>query len=141
MGKTIVLALAIGQKWLSASLSKLVGNYAALLPTQGLLSTAMEYLKLQGSEESSHELSLLQNHIAPSAEGGNAKHDILFRTKIAYYTRLYLFYWQYLQVIKLVQLVVILQLIRYILKFLVSMHGNRQIAFFYIKRVQFISFN
>lgn len=70
MEKTIVLALAIGQKRLSASLSKLVENYAELLASQGLLTTAMEYLKLLGSEESSHELSILQNRIALSAEGG-----------------------------------------------------------------------
>ncbi|KAH7667118.1 protein transport protein SEC31 protein [Dioscorea alata] len=68
MEKTIVLALAIGQKRLSASLSKLVENYAELLASQGLLTTAMEYLKLLGSEESSHELSILQNRIALSAE-------------------------------------------------------------------------
>ncbi|PKU77187.1 protein transport protein SEC31 homolog B [Dendrobium catenatum] len=63
MEKTIVLALASGQKRLNKSLSKLVENYAELLANQGLLSTAMEYLKLLGSEDSSHELAILQNRI------------------------------------------------------------------------------
>ena len=69
MEKTIVLAFATGHKQFSASLSKLVGNYAELLASQGLLTTAMEYLKLLGSEESSHELAILRDRIALSAEG------------------------------------------------------------------------
>ncbi|KAJ0977981.1 hypothetical protein J5N97_013455 [Dioscorea zingiberensis] len=69
MEKTIVLALAIGQKRLSTSLSKLVETYAELLASQGLLTTAMEYLKLLVSEESSHELSILWDRIALSADG------------------------------------------------------------------------
>nr|XP_019707398.1 protein transport protein SEC31 homolog B isoform X2 [Elaeis guineensis] len=68
MEKTIVLAFATGHKQFSASLSKLVGNYAELLASQGLLTTAMEYLKLLGSEESSHELAILRDRIALSAE-------------------------------------------------------------------------
>ncbi|XP_058107910.1 protein transport protein SEC31 homolog B isoform X2 [Magnolia sinica] len=68
MEKTIILALASGQKRLSASLSRLVGNYAELLASQGLLTTAMEYLKLLGSEESSHELTILRDRLALSAE-------------------------------------------------------------------------
>ncbi|KAG1371097.1 protein transport protein SEC31 [Cocos nucifera] len=68
MEKIIVLALASGQKRFSASLSKLVENYAELLASQGLLTTAMEYLKLLGSEESSHELAILRDRIALSAE-------------------------------------------------------------------------
>ncbi|KAI7979292.1 hypothetical protein LOK49_Contig411G00007 [Camellia lanceoleosa] len=44
MEKTIVLALATKQ--FSASLCKLVEKYAEILASQGLLTTAMEYLKL-----------------------------------------------------------------------------------------------
>ncbi|XP_010279523.1 PREDICTED: protein transport protein SEC31 homolog B-like [Nelumbo nucifera] len=68
MEKTIVLALATGQKQFSASLSKLVENYAELLASQGLLKTAMEYLKLLGSEASSFELAILRDRIALSVE-------------------------------------------------------------------------
>lgn len=63
MEKTVVLALATGQKRVSPSLSKLVENYAELLASQGLLTTAMEYLKLLGTEESSLELSILRDRI------------------------------------------------------------------------------
>lgn len=70
MEKTITLALATGQKRFSASLSKLVENYAELLASQGLLSTAMEYLKLLGSDGSSQELTILSDRIAFSAESG-----------------------------------------------------------------------
>lgn len=69
MEKTIILAFATGQKRFSASLSKLVENYAELLASQGLLTTAMEYLKLLGSDESSHELKILLDRIAVSAAG------------------------------------------------------------------------
>ncbi|KAJ4978081.1 hypothetical protein NE237_008861 [Protea cynaroides] len=68
MEKTIILALATGQKQFSASLSKLVENYAELLASQGLLQTAMEYLKLLGSTDSSHELAILRDRITLSAE-------------------------------------------------------------------------
>ncbi|KAF8395805.1 hypothetical protein HHK36_019759 [Tetracentron sinense] len=68
MEKTIVLTLATGQKQLSSSLSKLVENYAELLASQGLLTTAMECLKLLGSEELSHDLAILRHRIALSAE-------------------------------------------------------------------------
>ncbi|ONK67816.1 uncharacterized protein A4U43_C05F4080 [Asparagus officinalis] len=67
MEKTIVLAFATGQKHFSLSLSKLVENYAELLASQGLLTTAMGYLKLLGSEESSHELAILRDRLAVSA--------------------------------------------------------------------------
>jgi hypothetical protein len=70
MEKTITLALATGQKRFSASLSKLVENYAELLASQGLLSTAMEYLKLLGSDGSSQELTILRERIEFSAERG-----------------------------------------------------------------------
>ncbi|GMI98244.1 hypothetical protein HRI_003493700 [Hibiscus trionum] len=49
--KTIVLALATGQKQFSPSLCKLVEKYAEILASQGLLTTAMDYLKLLGSDE------------------------------------------------------------------------------------------
>ncbi|XP_072975140.1 protein transport protein SEC31 homolog B-like isoform X2 [Typha angustifolia] len=68
MEKTIILALATGNKQLSTSLSKLVENYAEMLASQGLLTTAMEYLKLLGSEESVHDLGILRNRIALSVE-------------------------------------------------------------------------
>ncbi|KAK4841237.1 hypothetical protein QYF36_001217 [Acer negundo] len=68
MEKTIVLALATGQKRFSASLCKLVEKYAEILASQGLLSTAMEYLKLLGSEELSPELVVLRDRIARSTE-------------------------------------------------------------------------
>ncbi|XP_038980631.1 protein transport protein SEC31 homolog B-like isoform X3 [Phoenix dactylifera] len=69
MEKTIVLVFATGHKRVSASLSKLVESYAELLASQGLLATAMEYLKLLGSDESSHELAILRDRIALSDEG------------------------------------------------------------------------
>ncbi|KAK2351558.1 Protein transport protein Sec31B [Trifolium repens] len=68
MEKTIVLALATGQKSFSASLCKLVEKYAEILASQGLLTTAMEYLKLLGSEELSTELVILKDRIARSTE-------------------------------------------------------------------------
>ncbi|KAK6933923.1 WD40 repeat [Dillenia turbinata] len=68
MEKTIVLALATGQKRFSASLCKLVEKYAEILASQGLLSTAMEYLKLLGSDELSPELVILRDCIALSSE-------------------------------------------------------------------------
>ncbi|XP_020519257.1 protein transport protein SEC31 homolog B isoform X2 [Amborella trichopoda] len=66
MEKTIVLALATGRRQFSSSLSKLVENYAELLASQGQLTTAMEYLKLLGSEDSSPELTILRDRIALS---------------------------------------------------------------------------
>ncbi|ONM25749.1 Protein transport protein SEC31 homolog B [Zea mays] len=77
MEKTITLALATGQKRFSASLSKLIENYAELLASQGLLKTAMEYLKLLGSDEHSHELAILRDRIACSTEG-HFKHISLY---------------------------------------------------------------
>jgi len=69
MEKTITLALATGHKRFSTSLSKLVENYAELLASQGLLKTAMVYLKLLGSDEHSQELAILRDRIACSTEG------------------------------------------------------------------------
>ncbi|KAB1998781.1 hypothetical protein ES319_D12G113900v1 [Gossypium barbadense] len=68
MEKTIVLALATGQKQFSASLCKLVEKYAEILASQGLLMVAMEYLKLLGSYEPSPELEILKDRIALSME-------------------------------------------------------------------------
>ena len=70
MEKTVVLALATGQKQFSASIYKLIEKYAEILASQGLLSTAMEYLKLLGTEELSPELKVLQDRIALSIEPG-----------------------------------------------------------------------
>ncbi|PON74322.1 Guanine nucleotide-binding protein, beta subunit [Parasponia andersonii] len=68
MEKTIVLALASGQKRFSASLCKLVEKYAEILASQGLLKTAMEYLKLFGSDEVTPELEILRDRISLCAE-------------------------------------------------------------------------
>ncbi|GLT39684.1 hypothetical protein SLA2020_138620 [Shorea laevis] len=68
MEKTIVLALASGQKRFSAPLCKLVEKYAEILASQGLLSTALEYLKLLGSDELSPELVILKDRITLSTE-------------------------------------------------------------------------
>ncbi|GLJ22717.1 hypothetical protein SUGI_0428030 [Cryptomeria japonica] len=73
MVKIVILALAIGQKQLSPSLSKLVENYVELLSSQGLLSIALEYLKLLGTKESSYELAVLRDRISLSTTG-----EILF---------------------------------------------------------------
>ncbi|KAJ7012890.1 protein transport protein SEC31 homolog B [Populus alba] len=68
MEKTIVLALASGQKQFSASLCKLVEKYAEILASQGLLTTALEYLKLLGSDDLSPELTIIRDRIALSME-------------------------------------------------------------------------
>nr|XP_043623447.1 protein transport protein SEC31 homolog B-like isoform X2 [Erigeron canadensis] len=68
MEKTVVLALATGQKRFSASLCKLVEKYAEILASQGLLTTAMEYLKLMGTEDLSPELAILRERIALSSQ-------------------------------------------------------------------------
>ncbi|XP_057498438.1 protein transport protein SEC31 homolog B-like isoform X2 [Actinidia eriantha] len=68
MEKTIVLALATGQKQFSASLCKLVEKYAEILASRGDLTTAMEYLKLLGTDELPSELIVLQDRIAQSIE-------------------------------------------------------------------------
>lgn len=70
MEKTIVLALATGQKALSASLCKLVERYTEILASQGLLTTAMEYLKFLGSDELPTELAILKDRISLNIEPG-----------------------------------------------------------------------
>ncbi|OMP02275.1 protein transport protein SEC31-like isoform 1 [Corchorus olitorius] len=65
MEKTIVLALATDQKPFSASLCKLGEKYTEILAIQGLLTAAMEYLKLLGSDELSPELAILRDELSP----------------------------------------------------------------------------
>jgi len=70
MEKTLVLALATGNKKFSASLCKLFESYAEILASQGLLTTAMKYLKVLDSGGLSPELSILRDRISLSAEPG-----------------------------------------------------------------------
>lgn len=70
MEKTMILAMATGQKRFSASLCKLVEKYAEILASQGLLTTAMEYLKFMGNEELTPELVILRDCITLSTEPG-----------------------------------------------------------------------
>ncbi|KAK9683033.1 hypothetical protein RND81_10G113900 [Saponaria officinalis] len=67
MEKTIVFALASGQKRFSSFLCMLVEKYAEILASQGQLSTAMEYIKLLG-EELSPELVILRDRITFSSQ-------------------------------------------------------------------------
>jgi protein transport protein SEC31 len=53
-------------------LCKLVEKYAEILASQGLLTTALEYLKLLGSDELSPELTILRDRIALSTETGTS---------------------------------------------------------------------
>ncbi|CAH9113742.1 unnamed protein product [Cuscuta epithymum] len=71
MEKTIVFALATGQKRFSATLYKLVEKYVEILTSQGLLATAMEFLKLLGTEELSPELVILRERISLATEPDN----------------------------------------------------------------------
>ncbi|KAJ0256748.1 WD40 repeat-containing protein [Hirschfeldia incana] len=82
MEKTLVLALATDNKKFSASLCKLFESYAEILASQGLLSTAMKYLKVLDSGGLSPELSILRDRISLSAEpetsavaSGNTQHQ------------------------------------------------------------------
>nr|GFC15802.1 protein transport protein SEC31 homolog B-like isoform X2 [Tanacetum cinerariifolium] len=68
MENTMVLDLATGQKRFSASLCKLVEKYDEILASEGLLTTAMEYLKLMGTKDLSPELIILRDRIALSSE-------------------------------------------------------------------------
>lgn len=70
MEKTIVFALATGLKRFSSSLYKLVEKYAEILASQGLLTMAMEYLNLLGTEELSTELIILRDRIALAIKPG-----------------------------------------------------------------------
>jgi protein transport protein SEC31 len=51
-------------------LCKLVEKYAEILASQGLLTTALEYLKLLGSDDLSPELTIIRDRIALSMEPG-----------------------------------------------------------------------
>ena len=65
MEKTIVLALATGQKRFSVTLCKFVEKYAEILASQGQLTMALEYIKLLGLIGYSFKLSImLLNFIA-----------------------------------------------------------------------------
>ncbi|XP_024379159.1 protein transport protein SEC31 homolog B isoform X2 [Physcomitrium patens] len=68
MEKSVVLGLATGTKQVSTSLARLVCYYAELLANQGLLSTALEYIKLIPSDDSSPELSALRERITQSGQ-------------------------------------------------------------------------
>ncbi|KAG7592190.1 WD40 repeat [Arabidopsis thaliana x Arabidopsis arenosa] len=68
MERTLVLALATGNKRFSVSLRKLFESYAEILASQGLLATAMKFLKFLESGDFSPELSILRNRIALYAE-------------------------------------------------------------------------
>ncbi|XP_010552746.1 PREDICTED: protein transport protein SEC31 homolog B-like isoform X2 [Tarenaya hassleriana] len=68
MEKTLVLALATGNKRFSTSLCRLFESYAEILASQGLLTTAMKCLKVLESGGLSPELSILRDRIALSAE-------------------------------------------------------------------------
>ncbi|XP_042408152.1 protein transport protein SEC31 homolog B-like isoform X1 [Zingiber officinale] len=82
MEKTIVLTLATGHKRFSASLSKLVENYAELLANQGLLTTALEYLKLLEPDEPSRELTILRDRISLSTEEKGAPASLSYESSI-----------------------------------------------------------
>lgn len=64
----MVLGLATGTKQVSASLARLVCYYAELLASQGLLSIALEYLKLVPTDDSSQELTILRDRISHSSQ-------------------------------------------------------------------------
>ncbi|KAL0797967.1 hypothetical protein Bca101_053141 [Brassica carinata] len=66
MEKTIVLALATENKRFSTSLHKLFENYAEILASQGLIATAIKFLKLLDPGHFSLELSILREQISQS---------------------------------------------------------------------------
>ncbi|KAL9306604.1 Protein transport protein SEC31 A [Arabidopsis thaliana] len=68
MEKTLVLALTTCNKRVSASLRKLFESYAEILASQGLIATAMKFLKLLESGDFSPELSILRDRISLYAE-------------------------------------------------------------------------
>ena len=78
MEKTMILAMATGQKRFSASLCKLVEKYAEILASQGLLTTAMEYLNFMGTEELTTELVILRDCIALSTQPGIVSLMLIF---------------------------------------------------------------
>ncbi|MCO5588868.1 hypothetical protein L7F22_042828 [Adiantum nelumboides] len=64
MEKIVVLALAKGEKRVTPALSRLVGSYAELLASQGVVTAAMDYLGLVLPEESPEDLKMLRDRIA-----------------------------------------------------------------------------
>lgn len=68
MEKAVVLSMASGGRKMSASMAKLVSEYVDLLASQGLLSTAFEYLNLVPADESSEELNVLRDRVYRSGE-------------------------------------------------------------------------
>jgi protein transport protein SEC31 len=68
MEKSVILGLATGTKQASPSLAGLVCFYAELLASQGLLSTALEYIKLVPSDDSSPALVELRERISRSGQ-------------------------------------------------------------------------
>ncbi|KAI5061484.1 hypothetical protein GOP47_0023989 [Adiantum capillus-veneris] len=63
MEKIVVLALAKGEKRVTPALSRLVGSYAELLASQGIVMAAMDYLGLVFPEESTEDLIMLRDRI------------------------------------------------------------------------------
>ncbi|KAJ7547293.1 hypothetical protein O6H91_08G078700 [Diphasiastrum complanatum] len=82
MEKAVVLGLATGQKRFSASLARFVGSYAELLASQGLLTTAMDYISLVPPEDLPHSLAILQDRINKSVQvtEGKVESQNLFET-------------------------------------------------------------
>jgi hypothetical protein len=71
MEKSVVLGLASGTKQVSASMARLVCYYAELLASQGLLTTALEYLNLSSSDDAPEELKALRDRITQSIQAEN----------------------------------------------------------------------
>lgn len=70
MEKIVVLALAKGEKRVTPALSRLVGSYAELLASRGIVASAMEYLSLVSSEESPEDLVILRDRISSIIKQG-----------------------------------------------------------------------
>ncbi|EOA37540.1 hypothetical protein CARUB_v10011773mg [Capsella rubella] len=77
MEKTLVLTLATGNKRFSAPLHRLFESYAEILASQGLLATAIKFLKFLDSGDFSSDLSILRNQIALYAEPETTKPSVL----------------------------------------------------------------
>ncbi|KAH7443245.1 hypothetical protein KP509_02G027200 [Ceratopteris richardii] len=63
MEKIVVLALAKGEKRVTPALSRLVGSYAEILLSEGVVDTAVNYLSLVPLEESPEDLIVLRDRI------------------------------------------------------------------------------
>eukprot|EP00250_Pteridium_aquilinum_P017180 c23494_g1_i1 orf=196-3657(+) len=70
MEKIVVLALAKGEKRVAPALSRLVGSYAELLASQGVVTAAMDYLGLVAPEESPEDLLILRDRISSAKQEG-----------------------------------------------------------------------